>query len=30
MVFAHWTPEQAPQEMHRFHFKAFCYPAMKA
>jgi tyrosine-protein phosphatase SIW14 len=30
IAFEHWTPEQALEEMHVFHFKAFWHPAMKS
>ncbi len=30
IAFEHWTPEQALQEMHQFHFKSFWHPAMRA
>ncbi len=29
MVFDHWTPRQAIEEMDHFHFKKFWHPAMK-
>ncbi len=29
IAFEHWTPEQALQEMHQFHFKSFWHPAMR-
>jgi tyrosine-protein phosphatase SIW14 len=29
IAFQHWTPQEAIQEMHAFHFKSFWHPAMK-
>jgi tyrosine-protein phosphatase SIW14 len=30
IAFEHWTPQQALDEMHAFHFKGFWHPAMKS